>query len=238
MPITIKKRGNAAKKQQETRIESAAQKAAAFLSVHRKTLKPAAALLAAVALIVAGYLFIQSGRNREASVLLTTAYGYYNPSGTGAPDYAGALDLYRDIQKKYSGTASAATAQYYIGNCLAGLGKTDEALKEYQYFVKRYSSEKLLLGFVYQRMGYAYAALGNQGEAVKSFERSESVEGPGFATVELARIYEREGKTEESLKKYRTILEKLQGTQWAAEAMAKMRVPAAAPQAGRVIEEK
>jgi tetratricopeptide (TPR) repeat protein len=238
MPITIKKRGGAAKNQQETRIESAAQKVAAFLSAHRKTLKPAAALVVAVALIAAGYLFVQSGRNREASMLLTTAYGYYNPSGNVAPDYARALDLYRDIQKKYSGTASAATAQYYIGNCLAGIGKTDEALKEYQYFVKKYSGEKLLLGFVYQRMGYAYAALGNRDEAVKAFERSESAGGPGLATVELARMYEREGKTEESLKKYRTVLEKLQGTQWAAEATAKMRVTGAVPQPGPVKGEK
>ena len=103
MPITIKKRADTSKKQQETRIEGAAQKAAAFLSAHRKTLKPAAALLAAVALIAAGYLFVQSGRDKEASVLLTAAYGYYSPSGPGVPDYVRALDLYRDIQKKILG---------------------------------------------------------------------------------------------------------------------------------------
>lgn len=232
MPVTIKKRVSTSKKQSEPQIRGAAQKAAAFLSAQGKTLKPAAALLTAAAVIIAGYLFIQSGRAKEASTLLTTAHGYYSPEGGGVPDYARALDLYRDIRNRYSGTGSAATAQYYIGNCLAGLGRADEALKEYQYFVKKHSGDKFMLGLVYQRMGYVYAALGKRAEAVTSFEQGETLEGPGLATVELARMYEREGNLQESLKKYRTILEKLQGTQWAAEAMSKMRVPAAVAQPG------
>jgi len=238
MPVTFKKRVDAAKIQSEPQIRGAAQKAVAFLLAHGKTLKPAAAIIVSGALIIAGYLFIQSGRDKEASARLTTAHEYYSPAGGVAPDYARALDLYRDIRTRYRGTAGAATAQYYIGNCLAGLGRTDEALKEYQIFVKKYSGDTLLLGFVYQRMGYAYAAIGNQAEAIKSFEQSELVGGAGLATVELARLYEREGRTEEALKKYRTVLEKLQGTQWAAEAMSRMRVPAAAPQTGQVKGEK
>ncbi|OGW55669.1 MAG: hypothetical protein A2Z46_01595 [Nitrospirae bacterium RBG_19FT_COMBO_55_12] len=87
-------------------------------------------------------------------------------------------------------------------------------------------------------MGYAYAAIGNQAEAIKSFEQSELVGGAGLSTVELARLYEHEGRTEESLKKYRTVMEKLQGTQWAADAMTRMRVPAAASQPGQVKSEK
>lgn len=238
MPVTIKKRVAAAKKQSEPQIEGAARQAAAFLSANMKTIKPAAVIIVSAALIIAGYLFIQAGRDKEASALLTTAHGYYSPAGGGVPDYAKALDLYRDIRNKYGSTTGAATAQYYIGNCLAGLGKTDEALKEYRYFVQKYSGDKFLLGLVYQRMGYEYAALGNGAEAVTSFEQSESVGGAGLATVELARLYEREGRTEDSLKKYRTVLEKLQGTQWAADAMTRMRVPAAAPQPGQVKSEK
>jgi len=238
MPVTIKKRVDSAKKLSEPRIRGAAQKAVAFLLARGKTLKPVAAIIVSAALIIAGYLFIQSGRDKEASAHLTTAHGYFNPAGGGAPDYARALELYRDIRSRYSGATGAATAQYYIGNCLAGLGRTDEALKEYQVFVKKYSGEKLLLGFVYQRMGYAYAAIGNQAEAIKSFEQSELVGGAGLSTVELARLYEHEGRTEESLKKYRTVMEKLQGTQWAADAMTRMRVPAAASQPGQVKSEK
>ncbi len=85
MPVTIKKRVDASKKQSEPQIEGAARKAAAFLSANMKTIKPAAVIIVSAALIIAGYLFIQAGRDKEASALLTTAHGYYSPAGGSAP---------------------------------------------------------------------------------------------------------------------------------------------------------
>jgi tetratricopeptide (TPR) repeat protein len=102
------------------------------------------------------------------------------------------------------------------------LGRTDEALKEYGDFVKKHAGEKLLAGLVYQRMGYVYGMLGRQADAIKSFEQSEAVAGPGLATVELARLYEVSGNIPESQKKYKTAMNKLGGTAWATEAMGKV----------------
>jgi tetratricopeptide (TPR) repeat protein len=130
---------------------------------------------------------------------------------------------------------SAAIAQYYIGNCLEKLGQTDEAIKEYQTFVNTYSGRKFLLGLVYQRMGYAYVLLGKQAEAIKSFEQSDALDGPGVATIELARLYEASGNIPESQKKYKLIQEKLGGSSWSIEAMGKNRLvqPASKPLAGQ-----
>src|SRR4030065_2514322 len=114
MPVTIKKRVDSAKKLSEPRIRGAAQKAVAFLLARGKTLKPVAAIIVSAALIIAGYLFIQSGRDKEASAHLTTAHGYFNPAGGGAPDYARALELYRDSRSRYSDDPAAAPAPHLI----------------------------------------------------------------------------------------------------------------------------
>jgi tetratricopeptide (TPR) repeat protein len=102
------------------------------------------------------------------------------------------------------------------------LGRLDEALKEYQFFVTKYSGEKYLLALAYQRLGYLYGALGRQADAVKAFEQSEALGGPGVATVELARIYESSGNSIESQKKFKIIQEKFGGTNWSVEAMGKV----------------
>jgi tetratricopeptide (TPR) repeat protein len=130
---------------------------------------------------------------------------------------------------------SAAVAQYYIGNCLANLGQADEALKEYQVFVKTYSDKKFLLGLVYQRMGYIYSMLGKPAEAIKAFEQSDALGTPGVATVELARLYEATGNISEAQKKYKIVQEKLGGSTWSIEAMGKTQSfePASRPVAGK-----
>ena len=102
------------------------------------------------------------------------------------------------------------------------LGRTDEALMAYQAFAKKYSGDKFLLGLVYQRLGYAYEAVGRRDDAVKAFEQSESLIGPGVSTVELARLYEAAGNIAEAQKKYKQIADKLAGTTWAMEAMGKV----------------
>lgn len=224
---TIKKKVNSARKTSEPQILNAAHKVSSFAFANSKQLTIAVSILLALLVIVSGYLVIRSGNDKKASVLLMNAYQVYNPTTGAQPDYKKALELYQDITKKYSGTMSASVAQYYVANCLANLGQLNDAVKEYQVFIKKYSAEKELAGLAYQRMGYAYNALGNRDEATKAFEKSEAMLGPGASTVELARIYEQAGKADEAAKKNTVITDKLRGTSWEREASAKS--PKAAP---------
>lgn len=232
---TIKKKGQAVKINQEQEILTLAHKATDVLSVYKKQIIVAVSALAAVLIILAGYSLMRAHQEKKAAPLLAEAYEYYSPTGGMNADYARALGFFREIQKKYSGSRSGATAQYYIGNCLVNLGQTDEALKEYAAFTSRYSNEKLLLGLVYQRMGYVYSMLGKQADAVKAFEHAETAAGPGVATVELARLYEASGNIPESQKKYKVVMEKLSGTSWGMEAMSKVQKiePTSQPAAGK-----
>jgi len=220
---TIKKRGNAAKKRQpEQEIRTLAHNASEFMAAHRKNFTIIVTAFAAVLIIVAGLRFMRSLQEQKATPLVASAYGYYSPSQGAGADFAKALDLFRSVQKQYPATRNGAIAQYYIGNCLANLGRDDEALTEYQAFVAKYAGDKFLLGLVYERMGYVYSALGKQTEAVKAFEQSEYLIGPGASTMELARLYEAAGNVTGSQQKYKLIADKLAGTAWAMEAMGKV----------------
>ena len=227
---TIKKKGYAAKDHSEQEILTIAHKVSAAFSNYKKQFVIVLSVIAALLVIVAAYSLMRSGQERKAAPLVSEAYEYYNPSSGANPDPAKALALFSDIRKNYSGTRSGAIAHYYIGNCLVSLGRTDEAIKEYGAFVDKYSGEKLLSGLAYQRLGYLYSMLGKQADAIKAFEQSEAVAGPGVATVELARLYEVSGNIPESQKKYKTAMNKLGGTSWATEAMGKVQTIAPVPQ--------
>jgi tetratricopeptide (TPR) repeat protein len=127
---------------------------------------------------------------------------------------------------------SGAIAQFYVGNCLVQLNQPTEALREYETLAKKKFVDKGLTGLAYQRMGYVYSSLGKQSEAITSFEQAEAVLGPGLATVELAKLYERAGNGAEAQKKYKLIAEKLGGTTFAPEQGAAATGAAAPPAPG------
>ncbi|MGE5808883.1 MAG: tetratricopeptide repeat protein [Nitrospirota bacterium] len=227
---TIKKRGYAAPKQPEQEIITIAHIVSDFLAKYRKQFTVAVSVLAVIIVLWAGFALMRSQREQKAGPLVAAAYEVYSPANGAAGDYGKALELYRDIQKKYSGTKSAAIAQYYIGNCLMNLGRPDEAIKEYQAFIGKYAGEKLLSGLVYQRMAYAYQTLGKLEDAKKAFEQAESLLGPGVSTVELARLYEAAGNKPEADRKYKVVADKLVGTSWAMDAMGKVQTQPTTPQ--------
>jgi tetratricopeptide (TPR) repeat protein len=219
---TIKKRGFATKKQHEQEMLTMTHHAFEFLATYKKQMIAVAAVIVAALALAAGYAVLRSTQEQKAAPLVAVAYEHYSPAGGSPADYQKALALFRDVQKKYSGTTSGAIAAYYVGNCLANLGQPEEALKEYQQFIKDHSGEKFLLGLVYQRMGYVYVGLNKQAEAIKAWEQAEKVSGPGLPTIELARLYESTGNVSEAQNKYKLVKEKLGGTIWAMEAVAKM----------------
>jgi len=228
---TIKRRG-AIKIQQEQEIVTLAHKVQHFMAGYRKQFQIAAVCIAVVIALFAGFSLLRSVQEKKATPLVAIAYEYYSSDSGTNVNYGKALDMFRDVQNKYPGTISGAVSQYYIGNCLVNLGRIDEALKEYQVFVDKYSRDKFLLGLVYQRIGYAYLVLGKQNDAQKAFEHAETITGPGVATVELAKLFEAAGNMPEAEKKYNVVMEKMGGTSWGMDAMGKVQKISPPPQIG------
>ncbi len=230
---TIKKETSATARQREQEIEGLMHALSETYDRYRKHIFIAVTAVLAVLAAVGGYALYQARNDGKASAMLAGAYEYYRTGPSGQPEYQKALELFRQIRSGYSGTLSAAVAQYYAGNCLMGMGRTQDAVAEYQYFVKHYGDEKELLGLVYQRMGYAYGALGNREESRKSFERADLILGPGLAALELANLYAQEGKTEEARKEYEMIAQKLPGTALAEAAKQRIAAGAGSGKAGK-----
>jgi tetratricopeptide (TPR) repeat protein len=211
--------------QTEDEIKSMAHNVSDYYHAYQKQFTAAIAVIVLVIAALLIYTIVQSSNEKEAGQMLSAAYDASNPGGGAPADYPLALQRYQDIVKQYGGTVNGAIAQFYLANTYVQMGQQEAALKEYEAFTKRYSGEKFLLGLVYQRMGYVHLAMGKQDQAVKAFGQAESITGTGPATLELARLYEREGNIQESQKRYKDISEKLPSSAWAIEARQKVLPP-------------
>ena len=228
----IKKKAKALM-QPEDEIKSIAHHLSEYYQVYQKQFNVAIAAIVLALAVTLIYSFVRASNEKNASQMLSAAYDVSNPGGGAPANYPLALQRYQDIVKQYGGTLNGAIAQFYLANTYVQMGQPEAALKEYDVFINKYSNEKFLLGLVYQRMGYVYLALGKQDEAVKAFGQAEAVTGTGPATLELARLYERAGKSQEALNRYKNISENLPSSAWAMEARKKLPPPnlGQAPQA-------
>ena len=180
----------------------------------------------AVALVTALlFSYVKAGKERKAAQMFDAAYSFYAPPGAAMPDYPRSLEGFEEVVKQYGTTLHGAIAQYYVGNALAGMGRLEDALKAYEEVTSRYAGRKFLQSMVQTRMGYAYAALGNRESAVQAFTSAETTGGTGPATLELARIYERIGNTDDAQRKYQELSERLPATSLALEARSKLPPP-------------
>lgn len=211
--------------QPEDEIKSIAHNVSDYYQIYQKQFNLAIAVIVLALAVTLVYSLVRSSNEKKASQMMSAAYDVYNPGGGAPANYPQALQRFQDVVKQYGGTLNGAIAQFYTGNAYVQMGQPESALKEYDAFIKRYSGEKFLLGLVYQRMGYVYLAMGKQDEAVKAFGQAEAIAGTGPATLELARIDERSGKSQEALKRYKDISDNLPTSSWAMEARKKIPPP-------------
>jgi tetratricopeptide (TPR) repeat protein len=221
----IKKKSQKALRNPDEEIRSIAHTVADSYRAYRTPVNAALTIAGIVVAVLIVYTLISANKEKQAGQLLAAAYQTVDPGGAGQENYPLTLQRFKDVVNQYGGTLSAAAAQFSIGNTYARMGQYEQAVQEYEKFLKEYGKVQFLLPIVYQRLGYAYLALGKQDDAVKAFGKAEAIGGAGPATVELARIYERAGNAAEAQKKYKEVSEKLSMTSWAVEARTKLPPP-------------
>jgi tetratricopeptide (TPR) repeat protein len=221
----IKKKSDKTMMSPEEEIRSITHSVSDLYRKYRQQVNVAVTLVAVIALVFLVSSFVKAGNERKAGQLLSAAYEAYSPGAAAPANYPLALQRFQEVVKQYKGTVSGAIAQFSAGNTYMQMGQPEAAVKEYDVFLKDHSGDTFLSGLVYQRMGYAYLALGRQEEAKKAFTQAESLIGTGAATVELARIYDRSGNSAEAQKCYKEISEKIPSTSWASEARTKLPPP-------------
>jgi len=221
----IKKKTTKTMLSRQDEIKSITHTVSDYYQAYRQQANVALAVVALVLIIVMVYSLVQAANEKKSGQLFAAAYDAYDPGGGAPPNYPVALQRFQDVVKQYGGTTNGAIAEFYIGNTYANMGQPGTALKEYEAFTKKHTGETFLLGMVYQRMGYAYLTMGKGDEAIKAFSKAETLVGTGTATLELARLYDRSGNSQEALKKYKAISDALPSSAWASEARAKLPPP-------------
>jgi tetratricopeptide (TPR) repeat protein len=221
----IKKKSSKSRATSEVEFRSIAQSVADTYKAYRNQFNTALAVVALVLIAAISYSYLSANKEAKASQLLDAAYQAAGQGGSAPPNYAIALQRFQDAADQYGGTLSGAVAAFEIGNTLAEMGQYEQAVKQYEKCVKEYAKDRFLLQMVYQRLGYAYLDLGKRNEAQDAFVKAEATGGPGPATIELARLYDNEGKTAEATKMYKEVSEKLSSTSWAVEARTKLPPP-------------
>jgi outer membrane protein assembly factor BamD (BamD/ComL family) len=120
-----------------------------------------------------------------------------------------AADLYRQILDEYPRTSSARRALFFLGNTLMEQNDLNGATETYQQFIEQYPDDEILLGIVYQRLGYAHLLNGNQGRAYAAFSAVLDLPraiNKDQVLYEFAKLKEAEEKTQEALTHYKQLM--------------------------------
>ncbi|MEW6603045.1 MAG: tetratricopeptide repeat protein, partial [Nitrospirota bacterium] len=139
------------------------------------------------------------------------------------------------LYKKSVDTKMTPTALFYTGNCYYNLNDYDNAIKEYERFTGKFSSDKQILPLVYQKMAAAYLKINQKEKAINALAKLAGIDDGIFkdtAAVIEARMYDESGDKEKALAKYKEIITKYPTSPWSTEASARLAAEEAKTQSG------
>ncbi|MBM4123934.1 MAG: tetratricopeptide repeat protein, partial [Nitrospira sp.] len=119
-----------------------------------------------------------------------------------------AIVLYRQAAEQYPRSPTAPLSLYYLGNALVQANDLPGAIAIYKKYAMTYGANKILLGMVYQRLGYAHLLNGDREQAVKAF--SSVLDVPGAFNkdqmlFELGKLEEVQSRPEGALARYQDL---------------------------------
>ncbi|NOZ67683.1 MAG: tetratricopeptide repeat protein, partial [Deferribacteres bacterium] len=146
MPKAIKKRPPKKKPVPEKEVKSAALHALEALRKRQRQAIIAASAVVAVIILYVIYALYSSSAADKAYSFETEAYKYYYVTGTdevltGKDRWKKALELFQ----KSVDIKPTPTALFYLGNCYFNLGDFDNAIRQYNAFIDKFSSNKEIL---------------------------------------------------------------------------------------------
>jgi tetratricopeptide (TPR) repeat protein len=226
MPKVIKKRVAKKKPVQENEVKSAALQALYKIKERQKHLIIAVSIVAAVVILYVLFALYSSSLNKKAYSIEKEAYNIYYGAKSAEPmpdeeKWKKALELY----EKSVDVKVTPTALFYLGNCYFNLGDYDNAIKEYNKFIDKFSSETGILPLVYQKLAPAYFRNNKNDKALETLDKLANVENGIFRDTALilqAGYYENAGEKEKALEKYREIITDFPDSPWSAEANKKV----------------
>ncbi|HDQ03756.1 MAG TPA: tetratricopeptide repeat protein [Deltaproteobacteria bacterium] len=123
-----------------------------------------------------------------------------------------AVDILKELIKKYPYSRSARIAHYHLGNIYYKSGDLDNAIFSYKKYLSSVRSDNAGVKFLtLTSLGYCYEAKKDFETALDYFEQAQKSYNVGFESIgyrNIGRIYEAMNDTEKALENYRKALEK------------------------------
>ncbi|TKB76189.1 MAG: tetratricopeptide repeat protein [Nitrospira sp.] len=185
-------------------------------------------LLAAV--IVVGVIWYDHARTEALQDLDRQATKLYldRPTDPAKADenLKKAIELYRKAYGEYPGVSGSDLVLYKLANALAQTNDFKGAIEAYLQFIAKFGVNKLLLGMVYQRLGYAYLLNKEPEQAIKTFTSLLDVPGAlnkDQAMFELGKMEEARSRPEGALARYQDLMKAYPNSPFAGEASVRVK---------------
>ncbi len=234
MPKIIKKRPVKKKPVQEDEVKSVALQAIEKVKERQKQVITGISITIILVVLIVIYSTYSSTKSKEAYSIETEAYNTYygmsiDKSMSEEDKWNKALELYKEsVDIKVT-----PTALFYLGNCYYNLGDYENAINEYNRFVKKFSRAQGILPLVYQKLASAYFRTDKNDKALDALAQLAQVENSSFKDTALvleARFYESSGQAEKAQEKYRELSMEFPNSPWSGEAGSKIVSTEASPE--------
>ncbi len=156
-----------------------------------------------------------------------------------------AITLYRRVVEQYPRSRSAQLSLFQLGNALVQINDIGGGIEAYNKYVATYGTNKMMLGLVYQRLGYAHLLSGDREAAAKSFTNVLTLPGTlnkDQVLFELGKLEESLSRPEGALAHYQDLVKVFPNSPFVGEATMRMKAleakktPGGAPAAPPVAE--
>ena len=179
----------------------------------------------AIGLAILVFNYYSGYVNKKAAALEYQAMRHYYENS--ADGYKKSIELLEEVVKLYPNSKTAKVAQYNIGNAYFKIKDLDRAEGAYKKFIDKYSSDKMLLSLVMQKLSYVYIAKKDHNKAIENLNKiisDSSSGGKDQAYFELGKLYETLNKKDDAVKKYELLIKEYISSPWAAEGAARLKI--------------
>lgn len=198
---------------------------------HRAKVLAGLVSLLAVAVAIGGAVWYSHRQADEAFELNRQAMQLYidRPADKQAQadeNLKKAIGLFQQVVEQHPRAPVTPMASYHLGNALVQANNLAGAIEVYKHYIADYGSNKVLLGLVYQRLGFVHLLNGDREQAVKAF--SAILEVPGAlnkdqAIFELGKLEESQSRPEGALARYQDLAKSYPNSPFASEAAVRIK---------------
>jgi len=185
-----------------------------YILTHKRNIAVGTAVVALIIAMVAGWAYWRQTEETKAANLYNQAVLNNSRLAVMNQDVAATVKPFQEVTNKYPGSKAAILSQYRIGNAYLNAGRTDEAIKFFQAYLKGKSGDNELTALAYNGLGYCYETMGDFKLALNNYERAlQSRAGGPFAgdiLAGMARSYEGMQDKDKAREYYRQAMEKVQ----------------------------